>query len=94
MSLFVLIAVLFLSIALIGALIYRWLIAGQRNQTYGTILVRRKNDNPDQNGLAKAAARIKGIVRKLTQPIDWGKAGSGSGLIHLADAQTQSGRRS
>lgn len=93
MSLFVLIAFLFLGVASIAVLIYRFLIAGQRNQTYGTIVVRRKDDKPDQNGLAKAAARIKGMVRKLTQPIDWGKAGGGSGLIHLADAQTQSGGR-
>jgi hypothetical protein len=93
MSLFVLIAVLFLGVASIAVLIYRFLIAGQRNQTYGTIVVRRKGGKPDQNGLAKAAARIKGMVRKLTQPIDWGKVGGGSGLINLADAQTQSGRR-
>ena len=93
MSLFVLIAVLFLGVAAIAALIYRFLIAGQRNQTYGTIVVPRKTSKPDQAGLAKALARVQGMFRKLTQPIDWGKAGGGSGLIHLADAQTQSGGR-
>jgi hypothetical protein len=91
MSLFTLIVVLLLGVASIAALIYSWLIAGQRNHTYGTIVVPRKAGKKGESRIAKTLKRFKTMIRKLTHPIKWGKADGGAGLIRLADAQTQTG---
>lgn len=89
MSLFALIVVLLLGIATIATLIYRWLIAGQRNETYGTMVVRR-NGSPQADGKAKRAlAVVKGFVVGMTKPIAWRKHLGCKGLISLSDNNTR-----
>ncbi len=89
MSLFALIVVLFLGIATIAALIYSWLIAGQRNETYGTMMVRRKG-SPQADGLAKrSVAVVKGFIVGMTKPIAWREHFGKKGLLSLSDNNTR-----
>jgi hypothetical protein len=93
MSLFALIVVLFLGIASIAALIYSWLIAGQRNETYGTMVVRRKNATSADGGVKRAVAKFKGLLASMTKPIAWRDGAGRKALISLSDNNTRPAAR-
>ena len=94
MSLFALIVVLTLGIVSIAALIYRWLIAGQRHQTYGTIVVPRKAGNPSDSAVRRAVAAITAAIVGLTRPINWRGVFGQMGLTSLSASNTRPAGRS
>ena len=93
MSLFALIVVLCFGIATIAALIYRWLVVGQRNETYGTMVVRRKRCTPTDGPAKRAVAVVKGFVASMTKPIAWRDPFGRKGLIALSGNNTRTAAR-
>lgn len=93
MSLFALIVVLCFVIATIAALIYRWLVVGQRNETYGTMAVRRKRGTPTNGPAKRAVAVVMGLVAGITKPIAWRDAFGRKGLISLSGNNTRTAAR-
>ncbi len=83
----------FLGAVAAGALAYRWLIAEQKNQTYGTIVVPRKAVARKPGVIAKTLGFCRNFAVSMVRPIDWRALSLRPGLVRI-DEPTQTGTRS